>query len=76
MDTVAREKAAKYVPGYDWIPDKFGPPPGIAKARKDEFGKWKKIVNLLFFYFIFLLAYSFDFDFLIVPSKCCRPHVG
>ena len=55
MDTVAREKAAKYVPGYDWIPDKFGPPPGIAKARKDEFGKWKK---LLISFFLFHFFYS------------------
>ena len=38
LDIDRRKKAVEYVPGYDWIPEKFGPPPGIAKARKDEFG--------------------------------------
>ena len=38
LDFDRRRKAVEYVPGYDWIPGKFGPPPGIAKARKDEFG--------------------------------------
>ena len=38
LDIDRRKKAVEYVPGYDWIPGKFGPPPGIAKARKDEFG--------------------------------------
>ncbi|XP_067946840.1 baculoviral IAP repeat-containing protein 7-like isoform X2 [Watersipora subatra] len=32
-----RRSAAAYVPGYDWIPGRFGPPPGIPKERKTEF---------------------------------------
>ena len=38
LDIDRRKKAIEYVPGYDWVPGKFGPPPGIPKARKDEFG--------------------------------------
>ena len=29
-----------YQPGYDWIPGRFGPPPGIPKSRKQQLGKW------------------------------------
>ena len=25
-------------PGYEWYPDRFGPPPGIPRARKLELG--------------------------------------
>ena len=38
LDTEQREKAANYVPGYDWLPGKFGPPPGIDKDFKDKLG--------------------------------------
>jgi hypothetical protein len=38
LDGDRRRKAAEYVPGYDWIPGKFGPPPGIPKDTKDKFG--------------------------------------
>ncbi|KAF6040343.1 hypothetical protein EB796_001346 [Bugula neritina] len=37
IDGEDRLAIADYVPGYDWIPGRFGPPPGIPKARKDEF---------------------------------------
>ena len=39
LDIERRREAIEYVPGYDWVPGKFGPPPGIPKARKDEFGE-------------------------------------
>ena len=29
-----------YVPGYDWVPGKFGPPPGTPKTRKDQLGRF------------------------------------
>ena len=31
-----RQFIASYVPGYDWVPGKFGPPPGTPKTRKDQ----------------------------------------
>lgn len=30
---------AKYEPGYDWVPGRFGPPPGILKSKKDQLGE-------------------------------------
>jgi len=39
FDKEYRLAIADYAPGYDWIPGRFGPPPGIPKARKDKFGK-------------------------------------
>ena len=47
LDIERRREAIEYVPGYDWIPGKFGPPPGIAKPRKDKFGKKSELCNLL-----------------------------
>ena len=44
LDEERRRKAMEYVPGYDWIPGRFGPPPGIRKARKEEFGECVKLV--------------------------------
>ena len=26
-------------PGYEWYPDRFGPPPGIPRARKLKLGQ-------------------------------------
>ena len=34
-----RREAVAYQPGYDWLPDRFGPPPGIPRARKLELGR-------------------------------------
>lgn len=34
-----KRKAQDYEAGYDWIPDRFGPPPGIPRARKEQLGK-------------------------------------
>jgi len=36
IDIIGREAIANYVPGYDWMPGRFGPPPGIPKARKEQ----------------------------------------
>ena len=33
------ERIINYEPGYDWIPNRFGPPPGIAKSKKQKLGK-------------------------------------
>ena len=38
IDPVGREAIANYVPGYDWMPGRFGPPPGIPKGRKEQLG--------------------------------------
>lgn len=34
-----RSRLSDYTPGYDWIPGKFGPPPGIPRAKKEQLGK-------------------------------------
>ncbi|XP_067946848.1 baculoviral IAP repeat-containing protein 7-B-like [Watersipora subatra] len=39
LDVDRRRQAAEYVPGYDWIPGRFGPPPGIPKDRKEQFDR-------------------------------------
>ncbi|XP_067946852.1 baculoviral IAP repeat-containing protein 7-B-like isoform X2 [Watersipora subatra] len=39
LDADRRRQAAEYVPGYDWIPGRFGPPPGIPKDRKEQFDR-------------------------------------
>ncbi|XP_067946846.1 baculoviral IAP repeat-containing protein 7-B-like [Watersipora subatra] len=39
LDVDRRRQAAEYVPGYDWIPGRFGPPPGILKERKEQFDR-------------------------------------
>lgn len=33
------EQIINYEPGYDWIPNRFGPPPGIGKSKKQKLGK-------------------------------------
>lgn len=40
IDGEGRAAIANYVPGYDWIPGRFGPPPGIPKARKEQLGMY------------------------------------
>ena len=30
------EQIINYEPGYGWIPNRFGPPPGIAKSKKNK----------------------------------------
>ncbi|XP_067946835.1 putative inhibitor of apoptosis [Watersipora subatra] len=39
LDGDRRKQAVEYVPGYDWIPGRFGPPPGIPKDRKEQFDR-------------------------------------
>ena len=39
LKTLDSETAAEYAVGYDWIPGKFGPPPGIDKLQKDKMGR-------------------------------------
>lgn len=39
LDNNDRQALVDYVPGYDWIPGRFGPPPGIPKMCKDEFDR-------------------------------------
>ena len=38
LDEERQRQAAAYEPGYEWLPDRFGPPPGIPRARKLELG--------------------------------------
>ena len=40
IDVEERQFIASYVPGYDWVPGKFGPPPGIPKTRKEQLGMY------------------------------------
>lgn len=34
-----RAIVSTYELGYDWVPDRFGPPPGIPRSKKQELGK-------------------------------------
>ena len=46
--------AKKYKLGYDWIPGRFGPPPGIPRQQKDELGK-KFIIFFAILKIVFIL---------------------
>ena len=49
LDADRHKKAVEYVPGYDWIPGMFGPPPGIPKAYKDKLGRYMHQSNSISF---------------------------
>ena len=38
LDEEHLKQLAEYEPGYEWMPDRFGPPPGIPRARKIALG--------------------------------------
>ena len=40
LDLERRKKAVEYVPGYDWVPERFGPPPGIPRDQVEEYGRY------------------------------------
>ena len=48
IDVEERQFIASYVPGYDWVPGKFGPPPGIPKTRKDQLGRFFFLILIFF----------------------------
>ena len=39
FDEEHQRQAPRNDPGYQWYPDRFGPPPGIPRARKLELGQ-------------------------------------
>ena len=43
-----RQFIPSYVPGYDWVPGNFGPPPGIPKTRKDQLGRFFFLILIFF----------------------------
>lgn len=57
--TVDQKKIAiDYELGYDWIPGRFGPPPGIPKFRKQELGKcYRNELHNIYFESIFFSVY-------------------
>ena len=39
FDEEHQRQAPRNDPGYQWYPDRFGPPPGIPRARKLKLGQ-------------------------------------
>ena len=66
VEASAKREVA-YVPGYDWLPGKFGPSPGIAKAHKEEFGEHCLSKLMYCLYFNLLLASGLLFVILSRP---------